>query len=202
MKGFLQKRSDGKPDQGLSTGNVLAHWSRRWFVLTQDDGRLSYFKDPQDPSPAGFVEVAQCEIKRLPPEPQSLLERLVAARPSDYIFVIVTGARILTLSAKDETELGQWIGAIALVQQQHQAQLNKLVARSNAEARMLHENGQQLLSAREGERRADVELTAEAEQRHDPDAPRKKVDERLDRAKVANRERHERHEKPRAVGQS
>ena len=190
MEGFLHKRSDGKPDQGLSTGNVLARWGRRWFVLTQDDGHLSYYKDPRDATPSGYVEVTNCEIKRLPPEPQPLIERLVAARPSDYIFVVVTGVRILTLAATDETELGQWVGAIALVQQKHQAQMDKRMAALGFHAPQQN----RAHAAAPLERLVD---TDEAEQEQTPRTSHKKVDERLDRARVANRERHV--EKPRAA---
>ena len=133
MQGWLHKRSDGKTEAGFTTGNALPRWSKRYFVLTPSTGHLSYFKDAKDlTKPSGFLEVAGCELKRLPSEPQGLTQRVVASRPSDYIFVVVTGARVLHLAARDETELGEWVSAINHSRIQHQARLHAAAAGSGS----------------------------------------------------------------------
>ena len=180
IRGFLHKRSDGKPDTGFTAGNALARWSKRYFVLTQEDGHLSYYRDSGDlTKPAGYIEVGACELKRLPPEPQPFAHKLVAPRPSDYVFVVVTGARILTLAATDETELGQWVGAINLVRQQHQARLNHVLAGAHVHS---HDSSGHASGPQHQAAHTDGEALSGSLERA---ASAQKVEERLDRARVA-----------------
>ena len=140
MEGMLYKRSDGKDSQS-AVGKAMAHWNRRWFVCDPKEKILAYYKDPSllsEKGMAGFVELQGCEVRRViaeaPRAPSgSALARLYSPRSErhNYVFSVITDARVLTLSASDETELEQWVTAINGVRAQSVA---TSTARTDAEA--------------------------------------------------------------------
>lgn len=95
--GYLEKCSGGKPRAGQpSIGNALAKWQQRFFKLA-DDGLLKYYKSSCSQSPLGVLDVNGGSLEQ-----------------SEFLLVLTTSDRTLTLRAADAEDAAGWYCAIAL----------------------------------------------------------------------------------------
>mmetsp|Transcript_27681 Transcript_27681/g.77404 ORF Transcript_27681/g.77404 Transcript_27681/m.77404 type:complete len:538 (+) Transcript_27681:1-1614(+) len=95
MQGFLLKR-----------GQLVKNWKTRWFDLT--DNRITYFKNRQDPKPAGQIVLDKsCSVRLVSPS-----ECREIKAPNDFGFLLVANNRPLFMCGSSEDDVKQWMLAI------------------------------------------------------------------------------------------
>ena len=80
-------------------GGSVKTWKRRWFVLkiTASSGNLFYYRNKQDPSPAGYINIAGATT------------RVATAGGRDFAFEIVTAERIYQIVADNSSDMSAWM---------------------------------------------------------------------------------------------
>eukprot|EP00301_Raphidiophrys_heterophryoidea_P016435 c2600_g1_i1.p1 GENE.c2600_g1_i1~~c2600_g1_i1.p1 ORF type:complete len:144 (-),score=5.10 c2600_g1_i1:341-772(-) len=82
-------------------GNVVRNWRRRWFVLSGNT--LSYFKNREDTTPAGVIDLRYCRTVKV------CMDNV--GRP--YTLEVAIPNRTYYLSCDEEDEMNEWLGAIS-----------------------------------------------------------------------------------------
>jgi hypothetical protein len=105
MQGWLHKQPGGK--EGITVGNFLRNWDRRWFTLDDKTGKLVYYKANSDASELSFVGNLDIEHDTVTDQQLGAIQQRT--------FVVRTGTNALTLRADDKAAMEGWIKALKAV---------------------------------------------------------------------------------------
>jgi hypothetical protein len=98
-RGWLHKYSGGK-GSFFTLGNLLAHWDRR-FVVLSDDG-LRYYRREDDKAALGCVPLKSLALESAP----------VTWRPPSSQFIVRAHGRDLCFKASSEDEAAAWVAVL------------------------------------------------------------------------------------------
>jgi len=93
----------------MKSGDTFVHavsWKKRWFVLNEKEQKLSYFTQPNDPQPLGFVDLKTVIQVSFSNEFNGEKEK------NGYGFEIHTPSRIYVMIADTQDEMVAWYNAL------------------------------------------------------------------------------------------
>ena len=104
-EGYLEKKSGGKKDK--QKAKVLERWTRRYFVLPEEDARLWYYRDlaafQKDAAPLGVIDCRGATF---------FLKEEIHRKDSIYRFTLCAASRELKLRTRTVGDYEAWTSAL------------------------------------------------------------------------------------------